>query len=60
MVTMLKVNFLSALGVAIEARRKVEAEHGYTSDSIYVAGLDEIKRQVEAQPGPTVLLELKG
>lgn len=59
MVTMLKANFLSALHIAVEERRKVEKGMGYTGDSIYVAGLLEIKKQVEAEPGPTVLLELK-
>lgn len=59
MVTMLKANFLSALHIAVEERRKVEKSMGYTGDSIYVAGLLEIKKQVEAEPGPTILLELK-
>ena len=59
MVTMLKENFLSALHLAIEDRRKMEKGMGYTGDSIYVAGLEEIKKQVQAEPGPTVLLELR-
>lgn len=59
MVIMMKTNFLTALHLAIEDRRKVEKASGYTSDSIYVAGLVEIKKQVEAEPGPTVTLQLK-
>lgn len=59
MVTMLKENFLSALHIAIEDRRKVEKGMGYTGDSIYVAGLVEVKNQVEVEPGPTVFVQLK-
>lgn len=59
MVTMLKENFLSALHLAVEDRRKVEKSMGYTGDSIFVAGLLEIRKQVEAEAGPTVILQLK-
>lgn len=60
MVTMHKTNFLNALHLAIEDRRKVEKGMGYTGDSIFVAGLLEIKEQVQAQGDGTVYLELKG
>lgn len=46
-------NLVSALQVAIETRRQVEKAHGYTGDSIFVAGLvevlDQMKRGEELQ-----------
>lgn len=59
MVVMLKSNFLAALHIAIEDRRKVEKANGYTGDSIYVAGLLQIKKEVEEQPDGPVRVELR-
>lgn len=42
MVTMYRSNLASALHVAIEERRKVEKQYGYTGDSGFVAGLVQI------------------
>lgn len=46
MVQMLLSNFEAALQTAINDRREVEREHGYTSDSILVAGWVEILQRV--------------
>lgn len=43
MITMYRSNLVAALSVAIDTRREVEKQHGYTGDSGFVAGLVEVK-----------------
>lgn len=53
MVQMYRGNLISALLIAIETRRAIEKQHGFTGDSIFVAGLVEVveslKRDEEIQ-----------
>lgn len=55
MARLYRSNLMAALVVAIDARRAVEASHGYTGDSGFVAGLVEVLAELKAGESLTLM-----